>query len=288
MFELAMQAANVQAEAAPRPVAEIVASAPDPDWREVPAEQLLLLETEAGRLTVMLSSVLAQDHVDQLRTLAREGFYDGLGFYRVVEGFVAQGGDPTGTREKGSAAGLLRAEFEEPLPDDAPFTPFPFDDPYAPLAGHIESLPAGRDPETGTVWLAHCTGAFAFARDFAPDSAATEFYITLQPHRYLDRNMTVVGRVIDGMSVVQAAPRGVADSDPQTDDFSGRLRIDGITVAAELPVAARPRWRILRSGSPSFNELTRARSARPSDFFVHRPNHVALCQMPVPVERIDG
>ncbi|MEM1380786.1 MAG: peptidylprolyl isomerase [Pseudomonadota bacterium] len=280
MFEIALYAEK------PREVGEIVANAPDADWREIPAEQLLLIETDAGQITVALSSVLAQDHVAQIRTLAQEDYYAGLSFYRVIEGFVAQGGDHTGDADLGSAKTQLAAEFEEPLPAGATFSPLLYADHYAPEAGYIESLPAGRDRKTGTAWLAHCTGAFAFGRNNERDTASTEFYITLQPQRYLDRNLSVAGRVIDGMSIAQAAPRGVIDDDPKTDDFSERLRLKGMRFASDLPEGERPRWRILDDKSASFKELVDARAARPSEFFYYRPNHVDLCQMPIPVQKI--
>jgi len=91
MFEAML----VQEQEAPRPIAEIMQSAPDDAWHTIDPEQLMIIETTAGPITVLLSSVLAQDHLKQAQTLAREGFYQGTSFYRVIEGFVAQGGDHT-------------------------------------------------------------------------------------------------------------------------------------------------------------------------------------------------
>lgn len=267
---------------APRPVAEIMAAATDADWRTVDPENILLMETEAGTITIELSDKLAQAHTEQMRTLAREGFFEGLSFYRVIEGFVAQGGDFSETRDLGSAK-VLKAEFDEPLPEGAVFTPLSVTDGYAEAVGFIDGHPAGREGDQ--VWLAHCTGAFAYARNTEKDTASTEFYITLQPQRYLDRNLTVAGRVIDGITIAQAAPRGVVDDDPETDDFKERLIINALRVAADLPEEGRPVWQVMDDKSPLFAELVEARKARPSDFFYHRPNHVNLCQMPVPVRR---
>ena len=276
MFELAL------VDDAPRPVGDIMAAATDADWRTVDPENLLLMETEAGTITIELSAHLAPGHTEQMRTLAREGFFEGLSFYRVIEGFVAQGGDFADTRDIGSAK-ILEAEFEEPMPAGATFTPLTVTDGYAEQVGFIDGMPAGR--EGGQVWLAHCTGAFAYGRNNERDSASTEFYITLQPQRYLDRNLSVAGRVLDGMTIAQAAPRGVIDGDPETDDFEERLKITGLQVAADLPEAARPSWQVMDDTSPLFAELMEARKARPSEFFYFRPGHVNLCQMPVPVRR---
>ncbi|GGY50526.1 peptidylprolyl isomerase [Parvularcula lutaonensis] len=284
MFELALAAADDT----PRPVAEIMASAPDTAWREADPEDILVIETPNGPITVLLSSVLAKNHVRQVRTLAREGFYDGLSFYRVIEGFVAQGGDFTEEKEHGGAISLP-AEFEEELPEGAEFTVLDVVDGYAPDVGFIEGIPAGRDPEEGTAWLAHCTGAFAFARDVEKDTASTEFYITLQPQRYLDRNLTVVGKVIDGIGVAQAAPRGYVfdGEEARPEIFPDRLTISGFTIAADMPEGEGPRWQVMDDRSETFAELVAARKARPSDFFYFRPGHVDLCQMPVPVRKVD-
>jgi peptidylprolyl isomerase len=278
----------LEAAEPPRTVAEIMESAPDDAWRTIDPENLMLIETGEGTITVMLSSALAQDHVAQARLLARADYYEGLSFYRVIEGFVAQGGDHTDEKDKGGAQNPLGAEFEEPLPEGVGFDMHNAVDGYAPQVGWVGGIPAGRDPEAGTAWLAHCTGAYAYGRNNDKDSASTEFYITLQPQRYLDRNLTVMGQVIGGMNVVQAAPRGVVDADPETDDFEERLRLEGMTIAADLPKDERPAWQIMDTGSETFHELVRARSARPSEFFYHRPDHVDLCAMQVPVRKTSG
>ncbi|MCQ8185539.1 peptidylprolyl isomerase [Parvularcula maris] len=272
----------------PREIAEIMAAAPDEAWRRVPDEQLLLIDTPEGRIAVELSSVLGQDHVEQIKLLSRAGYYEGLSFYRVIEGFVAQGGDHTDDHPKGKARTSLEAEFEEKLPEGTVFTTLGVRDGYAAEVGFVGGMPAGRDASTGTSWLAHCTGAFAFGRNNGPDTASTEFYITLQPQRYLDRNLTVFGRVLSGMDVVQAAPRGVIDQDPETDDFSERLMIDSFRLAADLPEEERPAYEVMNTESDTFAELIEARKARPSAFFIYRPGHVDLCQMTIPTRTVEA
>ncbi|MEE4209441.1 MAG: peptidylprolyl isomerase [Parvularcula sp.] len=264
-----------------------LAAAFQAEWREVPPENLLLMDTDQGEVVILLSEHLAQDHVAQLRTLAREGFYNDLSFYRVIESFVAQGGDFTDQKDKGSAKDTLAAEFEEALPENAPFAPLGMSDGYAEEAGFIGPHEAGRDLESGTVWLTHCAGAFAFARSDEPDSAGAEFYITLQPQRYLDRNLTVAGKVIDGMTAIQKMPRGVIDDDPKTNDFTERGRIHGVTLASDLPPKRRPRYEVMDTQSAAFVDVIERKKARPEPFFVHRPNHVDLCQVGVPVRKID-
>ena len=264
-------------------VAEIMEAAPDSVWFTPDPEDLLYLEIPGGRVVIQLVPELSPRHAEQVRTLAREGYYDGLHFYRVVPGFVAQGGDESGERDKGSAAETLPAEFEAPLPETLAFTPLGQDDPYAPRSGFIEGVPAARDPETGTAWLAHCTGAFAFGREVGRDTASTEFYITVQPQRYLDRNLTVLGRVIWGMDLVQAIPRGRPNNGGTIEDRDRWTPIASMRVAADLPRLRRTEVQVMDTTSGTFAQLLEARANRPSDFFYRRPDHVDLCQMPVPV-----
>lgn len=262
--------------------AEILAAAAPEDWRTIPDDELLVIETERGRISVMLSPTLAPGHVKQVRALTREKFYDGLSFYRVIDGFVAQGGDPFETRKLKKAKKSLKAEFEDKAPADFPFAPLPDDDGYAPRVGFSASLPTGADPGAGTAWHLHCAGAFAFGRGDARDTASTEFYIALQPQRYLDRNMSVFGRVVDGMQHAQALRRVEPPEGPE-DDIGEK--IVSIRLASDIPPEARETFEILDSARPTFMAYAEARRNRPEAFFHFRPDYVDVCQLPIPVRK---
>src|SRR5690606_3618269 len=135
---------------------EILAETAAADWRALDPENTLYIELERGRVVVALSGALAQGHVANIKALAREGFYDGLSFYRVIDGFVAQGGDGLGLRGERET---LAAAFDEPAADGPPFYRLKDADGYAKAAGFIESLPAGFDD--GRAWHLHCAGALA-------------------------------------------------------------------------------------------------------------------------------
>ncbi len=271
----------------PKTPAEIVAEAPADAWMTVDPDQLMLIDTAAGRVAVMLSSTMAQGHVAQMKTLVSQRYYDGLSFYRVIDGFVAQGGVLEEERPLGKAEAKLAPEFEEPLPEGAGFAPLGYTDGFAPEAGYIEGMPAGRDPETETAWLAHCTGAFAYGRENAKDSASTEIYITLQPQRYLDRNLTVAGRVIDGMDAVQRFARGDrAVNSGVIAKPQNRTPIIRVRMATDLPEARRPSYEVLDTSSDSFAAFIKATANRPSEFFYYRPDHADLCQVPIPVREL--
>ncbi len=260
---------------------QIVAEAAPEDWRALDPENMLVIELARGRVVVALSEQLAQGHTAQLKALAREGFYDGLNFYRVIDGFVAQGGDVFETREVTSAATSIAAEFDEPLRDAMAFTPIKDVDGYAPQIGFVDSEPVGIDGET--IWKLHCTGAMAMARGNERDSGGTEFYITLQPQRYLDRNLTVFGNVVEGMEHLQALRR-VAPPEGEEDDMGEEIL--SIRVAADVPEDERPKLEILRSDTPTFADYVESRRNRPEEFFYFRPDHVDVCALAIPVRPV--
>jgi cyclophilin family peptidyl-prolyl cis-trans isomerase len=138
-------------------------------------ENTLIVETTKGRVVIELRPDLAPGHVERIKTLAREGFYDGVVFHRVIEGFMAQGGDPTGTGTGGSKYPDLKAEFSaEP----------------------------------------HVRGICSMARSNAPNSANSQFFIVFDDARFLDRQYTVWGKVIEGMENVDKFNRGEPVRDP--------------------------------------------------------------------------
>jgi peptidylprolyl isomerase len=137
-------------------------------------EDTLIIDTSKGRVVVALRPDLAPNHVARIKELARQGFYDGVPFHRVIEGFMAQTGDPTGTGTGGSGK-KLAAEFNaEP----------------------------------------HTRGAVSMARAQSPDSADSQFFICFDDATFLDRQYTVWGRVTDGMDNVDKINRGEPPSNP--------------------------------------------------------------------------
>ncbi|KAB7646341.1 peptidylprolyl isomerase [Polymorphobacter fuscus] len=143
---------------------------------KIEPENVLVLDlSSGGRVRIVMRPDVAPKHVERIRTLARQGFYDGTVFHRVIEGFMAQGGDPTGTGTGGSKLPDLKAEFND---------------------------------------LPHVRGALAMARAQSEDSANSQFYIVLQPVLKLDRTYTIWGRVIEGMKFVDAIAVGEPPATP--------------------------------------------------------------------------
>jgi peptidylprolyl isomerase len=138
------------------------------------SEDTLIIETTKGAVTVEMRPDLAPNHVARIKELARKGFYDGVVFHRVIDGFMAQTGDPTGTGSGGSGQ-KLRAEFNtEP----------------------------------------HTRGAVSMARAQSPDSGDSQFFICFGDATFLDRQYTVWGRVIHGMENVDKLARGEPPAKP--------------------------------------------------------------------------
>ncbi len=269
----------------------IIAATTKEHWVSADPDNTLYIDIPQGRIVVLLTPDLAQGHVDQVKKLAREEYYDGLNFYRVIEGFVAQGGDASdegAAKPIKTAATSLPAEFDEPIPESLDFTPLGNIDGYAQEAGYINGFPAGLNRKENKVWLAHCSGAFAFGRNNERDSASTEFYIALQPQRYLDRNLTVFGRVIWGMEHVQSITRGAPGNGGVIAEKARWTPISSIRVAADLPEGDRLPLEWLDTSTDIFRELIDARRNRPEEFFYFRPNYLDLCQLALPVRLTPG
>ena len=138
-------------------------------------ENTLILTLDTGTVTIELRPDLAPGHVERIKELAREGFYDGVVFHRVIPGFMAQGGDPTGTGSGGSPKPNLPAEFS-------------------------------REP--------HVRGVCSMARTANPNSANSQFFICFDDATFLDGQYTVWGVVTDGMDAVDALPKGEPPREP--------------------------------------------------------------------------
>lgn len=151
----------------------VVPPAPPAAPPTTPENTLYLDLSTGGKVAIQLRPDVAPGHVAQVKTLVRRGFYDGLAFHRVIEGFMAQGGDPKGTGEGGSDLPDLKAEFNG---------------------------------------LPHVRGAVSMARSTSPDSANSQFFIMFAPRMTLDGKYTVFGRVIGGMAFVDAIKRGEGEN----------------------------------------------------------------------------
>ena len=244
-----------------------VALAEEVTWREVDPDNLVLMELTEGQVVIELSPRFAPQTVKQFRRLVREKFYNGLGFYRVIDGFVAQAGDGSDLGEL-SQVPLIDAEFEFELDVDSPYLPVQSNDLFAAETGFVDGFAVARDRRSNSAWPVHCPGVVAMARNEGRDSSRTDFYIVIgQAPRYLDRNMNVFGRVIAGMDVVQRVQRGRASDNGIIEDETTSTRIRDAVIASDLEKPQRPTAYVMDTMSQGFSDLLDDRRNRKQKFF---------------------
>ena len=252
------------------------------DWRPLDPERTLYMELPGGQVVMELAPEFAPSHVENIKTLVRERYFDGLAVIRVQDNYVTQWGDPDGERGFGSAAASLEAELDRPM-EGLPFTPTPDGDVYAPEVGYMHGFPVARDPEAGRTWLVHCYGMVGVARGTDIDSGnGSQLYVVIgHSPRHLDLNITLVGRVVQGMEHLSSLPRGSGQLGFYTDQ-EAKPPITSVRLGSELPPEERADLEIVRTDSEAFREWIEARRTRTADWFLHPTGAVEVCNVPVP------
>ena len=277
------EAQTAAAAPAPRTTTEVLAQSSAADWREPEAENLLVMELASGRVVMELAPEFAPQHAANIRALAREHYYDGLAILRVQENYVVQWGDPDEKREIKKARRTLPGEFLRPLSGLA-FTPLPDGDVYAPEVGYSKGFAAARDPKSGQAWLTHCYGALGVGRGMGADSGGgPELYVVIgHSPRHLDRNITVAGRVLQGMENLTVLPRGSGALGfyEKPEQYVG---IRSLRVASDLQPADRPHLQVLRTDTASWAAYVDARRNRRDSWFLEPTGRVEVCNVGVPV-----
>src|SRR5919106_2167227 len=205
--------AGCATQPAPKPMtsAEVLTASTPADWRALDPENTLYLELPKGRVVIELAPHFAPAHAANIRALAREQYYDGLWIVRSQDNYVTQWGDPEEDEKKRkpirAAKATLPPEFTR-ASDDLPFTVLADGDVYADEVGHANGFPAARDGKAA--WLAHCYAMVGSGRGNTADSGGgAELYVVIgHAPRHLDRNITLVGRVFQGMELLSSLPRG--------------------------------------------------------------------------------
>ena len=277
------------AEVKPPTMAAVLAASQPGDWRPLDPENTLYLELTNGRVVMELAPKFAPNHVANVKALVREHYFDGLSILRCQDNYVVQWGDPDGekpelARQIRKAKRTLPAEFDRAITSEIPFARLPDLDAYAPEVGLSDGLPVARDPTSGRMWLVHTYGMVGAGRDVARDSGGgTELYVVIgHAPRQLDRNVTLLGRVIEGMELLSSLPRGPGAMGFYTKPEQ-RIPIKTIRLAAEVPLAARSSPEILRTDTPTFQALVESRRNRHEEWFQVPVGHIDIGNVPVPV-----
>jgi peptidylprolyl isomerase len=295
MFAAAANAAAPPQQTASTPTMQQVLDASKPsDWRPLDPDNTLYMDLPKGRVVIELDPAYAPLHAQNLRTLAHEHYWDGLAILRVQDNFVTQWGDPqaeaahpTHKKSIGKAKATIAPEFERDFVASLPFTTLPDRDVYAPQVGFSNGFPAARDPKSGKTWLAHCYGMVGAGRDNAPDSGpGTELYVVIgQAPRQLDRNIALVGRVVKGMELLSALPRGTGPLGFY-EKASQRTPIIRVRLASDLPESKRMRLEVLRTDTPTFTALVESRRNRSDAWYHYKAGRIDLCNVPMPVREV--
>jgi peptidylprolyl isomerase len=241
---------------------------------------------DGGRVIVQLAPDFAPVHVANLRALARGGWWDGSAIYRVQDNYVAQWGN--NESDKALPAGVVAkppAEYTRPLKGLA-IKPLGSPDPYASGAGFADGWPVAYSAKGGWANLAHCYAMVGVGRDLSPDTGTGGELYAIIGHatRQLDRNIALVGRVVEGIDRLSSLPRGT-EALGFYKERSQDVPILRARLAADMAPADRPRFEYLDTQSRSFAHYLRLRANRHDSFYEHPAGGVDLCNVGPPVRR---
>lgn len=258
-------------------LAATTASAQTADWRTPDPNNVIVVETNKGRIIAELDPVAAPNHVERVRGLVKSGFYDGLTFFRVISDFMAQTGDPKNTGEGGSDLPNLTAEFTFRRGMDLPLSAG-FKVGSGEL-GWIGAMPVTSQNSALAVmtadrkvasWGNFCSGVLGMARAGDPNSANSQFFFMRQPNASLEKTYTAFGRVLSGLDVVRNIKTGEPVPDPQDKMIS-------VKMLADLPADKRPSIQVMDTRSAAFKALVTKRQAEMGPSFTN-------CDVDVPVQ----
>jgi peptidylprolyl isomerase len=267
----------------PFTTAEVLAASTASDWRALDPQNTIYMDLPSGRVIIELAPQFAPHYVANVETLARQGYFNGLWIERVQDNYVTQWGDPDSKKPIGNAQRTVAAEFERSSRGLA-FFPLGEPDTYAPEVGFSDGFPVALDPKLGRAWLIHCYGMVGAGRDNDVDSGGgTELYAVIgQAPRHLDRNVTLLGKVVQGMDLLSSLPRGTGAlgfyEKPEQ-----RIPILSFKVASDVPESQRVPLEELRTDTQTFADYIEARRNRHEEWFKVPAGHVDVCNVPVPV-----
>lgn len=270
--------AQAQAEDAADPRAAVVEAAKaDPEnWRQVEPDRLIVFETTKGRILIEMFPEVAPKHAEQFTAIVKSGLYEGTAFHRVIEGFMAQGGDIYAVNGEGSGLDNVPGEFT--------FRRSPSDMPLALIGpestateGYFNGFPIRTQSKflaemtkDGMVdsWIPHCKGVVSTARTDDPNSANSQFFLMRETSPHLDKTYTAWGRVVDGQAVVDTLKKGEPVVNPDV--------LQSAHMVSDLPEGERPTVWVQRTEGPRFTALLAG------------AGEVPICELPAVSAVVDG
>ena len=276
-------------ELLPKPaLADVIKASKPGDWRPLDPENTLYMDLPTGRVIIELAPAFAPATAANIRALVRERYFDDLFIIRSQDGFVVQWGDPDEENPKPfKAAKTIKAEFTAPMESVGRFTRLKDGDVYAPQVGHVNGFPAARDPAGGQSWLVHCPAMIGVARDTGADTGngAQLYVVTGHAPRHLDRNITVVGRVVHGMPLLSSQPRGTGAAGFY-EKPEQRMPLKLVRMMADVPEAERSRFEVMRTDSATYQAAVEAQRNRGGPWTKVAAGKIDLCNAPIPVREL--
>ena len=271
--------------AAGRTMADVLAASQPSDWRALDPNNTLYMDLPSGRVVIELQPDFAPRHAANLRALVRARYFDGLAITRSQDNYVVQWGEAAANKPFGEASKALAPEFTRPAAG-LNFTALPDPDTYAAQTGFVNGFPAARDSAEGTAWMVHCYGMVGAGRDndVNTGSGAELYVVTGSAPRLLDRNITLVGRVVQGMDLLSTMPRGKGAmgfyQKPEE-----RTPITQIRLAADVPEAERVRLEVLKTDTQTFTALVESRRNRQDEWYKVPAGRIDVCNVPLPARK---
>jgi peptidylprolyl isomerase len=263
----------------------ILAASKIGEWVAIPADDLMVLELAGNRrVVIQLAPDFAPVHVQNIKALARTGYWQGAAVYRVHDNYVAQwGNNETEKPLPPSVVARPPAEYQRNLAG-LDVVPLGSPDPYAPLVGYAKGWPVAVDTRDATVALAHCYASVGVGRDLSPDTGmGGELYAVIgHGPRALDRIIANVGRVVSGIEHLSSLPRGT-EALGIYKERSSDVPIVSVQLASMMAEETRPRFEYRDEKSASFAAWLHVKKNRQDDFYIRPAGGVDLCNATTPV-----
>ena len=281
---------NTAAPAKLKTMQDVLEASQPSEWRQLDPNKTVYMELASGRVIVELAPTFAPEHSKNIVALAKEIYFDGLSINRSHDNFVVQWGDPQEDEKKRRGFQLakqqLPAEFVRKS-DGLAFTRLPDVDGWAQHVGFVEGMPAAKNTVTNQAWLTHCYAMVGAGRGLEADSSnGSDLYVVIgQSPRQLDRNITTVGRVVQGMELLSILPRGTGPLGFY-EKAEQRTPIKSVRLMADVAPEDRSAIEIMRTDTESFTQLVEARRNRRDDFYKTPAGHIDICNVPIPTRPI--
>ena len=273
----------------PSTTAQVMESLQDSDWRRPDPANLMYMQMPDGMVVVELAADFAPDNVANIRTLAHERYFDDLAIIRSQDNYVVQWADPAEEENEakalGTAAATVPPEFQRSSAD-IDIKAIDSRDAYAEIVGFTDGFPAGSNGEQA--WLTHCYGMVGVARGNETDSGnGTSLYvITGHAPRHLDRNITLVGRVLRGIELLSVLPRGTGPLGFY-ETAAQYTPIVNVRMGDEVNESTRDHIEVMRTDTDAFSDFVTSRTFRNEEWFVEPTGRIELCNIIPPVRNID-